>query len=894
MYTKQWCVLWFVAITYVIGLSLFWYGFFAVVKKPPGHSSSEQVNYPYDLCGKPDVGKSLPEAVISVAAKSKRKLVFVLIDALRLDFVSSRPESLPFVSSLLRRNAAALYRCRGFSPTVTLPRIKTLLTGTVPGFGDVMLNLNAAAISEDNWVYQARAASRRVVFYGDDTWLRILPGHFERHDGTTSFFVSDYTEVDQNVTRHVPVEMDARDWDVLVLHYLGLDHIGHSHGPSSSLVDRKLAEMDDVLSVIHGSLSKREDENHLIVVTGDHGMTALGNHGGSSELEVMTPLILIPTRGWSFGSVQMSTPGTVSQVDIATTLSVLMGLPIPKGSFGIALPAVLAAANYTILERLFLLQYNLQQLLSVYQAEFGSGNKVSVQAKETLCTFLDLVTKKENNLEDEAAARQSLFLNIMSDIQSALLSTSTTVDMTLVGTGVSVALKGVLTLFLLMLSIVQGYSHRIPRFHQTAFAVSAMLAFFEYSTLCAFFPSSQSCGSGTWSGLLSLLSASVTALASSFIFRPFSRLEIPDVPQLFILGCTIFHGISFVSSSFIEEEHLTWYFMTTSVVLILCFYYSRLSVHSPLLTFKKGCCVMALLRVLRSWNSTGDKWAHLPDVADWLGEDGHRHVLAFLILTGIVAVILTSSQQKKQFSSFLLYLALLDLCLYKMKLIYYGDAEGVENFYWYLPLLVALGVFQQYRSGSVCDLLTAVIQSWVLLCLLLHVPQNVPMFTLVILLEKAVHYLLGELLLTVTFRALLYFWFGMCCHFHQGNSNKLSTISVSAGYVGVSSYNPLLVGLLMATHTYSSLVFWLLMFWKRITEQPQALDLREGHSRTRLLACCMFLLAKFATTAWYLMLMVIQRYHLFVLTVFSPKLVYEAAHALVVLLITFVTAVLLC
>lgn len=889
MYTKQWCILWFVAVTYMIGLTLFGCGFFGVVKKPAGHSSAEEVNYAYELCGVSEASK--PARVVS--PKPKLKLVFVLIDALRFDFVASRPDSMPFVTSLLRSNRAALYRCQGYSPTVTLPRIKTLLTGTVPGFGDVALNLNAAAIGEDNWVYQARTAGLRVAFYGDDTWLRILPGHFNRHDGTTSFFVSDYTEVDQNVSRHVPDEMEARDWDVLILHYLGLDHIGHSHGPSSPLVDRKLAEMDDILSVIYGSLSDRTDENHLIFVTGDHGMTTAGNHGGSSELEVVTPLILIPTRGWTLGRWQAAAPQTVAQVDVAPTLSLLMGLPIPKGSFGIAVPAVLAAANYTTLEQLYLLQYNLQQLLTVYQAEFGSDDKLFAQAKEVLCTFLDVPHSIRNSTKKEAAARQSLLLNIMSDIQSALLSASTVVDMTLVGTGVSVSLKGSLTLFMLMLSIVQGYSHRIPQIRQTAFVLSAMLAFFEYSTLCAFFPSSQSCSNGTWSGLLSLLSATVTALTTSFFFWPFYRLEMPEFPHLFILSCTILHGVSFVSSSFIEEEHLTWYFVTTTVVLILCFYYSRLSVYSPLLTFRKGLVIMALLRVLRSWNSTGDKWAHVPDIADWLGESSNRHVLAFLIFVGIVTVILTSVRQGKQFSSFLLYLALLDLCLYKMKLIYYGDAKGVENFYWYLPLLVVLGIFQQYRSGNVCDFLTAVIQSWMLLCLLLHVPQNVPMFTLVIVLENAVNNLLCELPLTAVYRALLYFWFGMCSHFHQGNSNKLSTISVSAGYVGVGSYNPFLVGLLMVSHTYSSLIFWLLMFWKRFTH-PQNQDLKRGHSRTRLLVCCMFLLAKFSVTAWYLALMVIQRYHLFVLTVFSPKLIYEAAHAVVVLLITFIATVLLC
>jgi len=46
-------------------------------------------------------------------------------------------------------------------------------------------------------------------------------------DGT----IKDFTEVDNNVTRHVASELKNDDWSVMVLHYLGLDHIGHKGGP---------------------------------------------------------------------------------------------------------------------------------------------------------------------------------------------------------------------------------------------------------------------------------------------------------------------------------------------------------------------------------------------------------------------------------------------------------------------------------------------------------------------------------------------------------------------------------------------------------------------------------------------------------------------------------------
>lgn len=37
--------------------------------------------------------------------------------------------------------------------------------------------------------------------------------------------------MDNNVTRHIDAELRQDDWNTMVLHYLGLDHIGHKSGP---------------------------------------------------------------------------------------------------------------------------------------------------------------------------------------------------------------------------------------------------------------------------------------------------------------------------------------------------------------------------------------------------------------------------------------------------------------------------------------------------------------------------------------------------------------------------------------------------------------------------------------------------------------------------------------
>lgn len=53
-------------------------------------------------------------------------------------------------------------------------------------------------------------------------------------DGLWSFTnmrIQDFTEVDNNVTRNIADELENNDWGLMVLHYLGLDHIGHKAGP---------------------------------------------------------------------------------------------------------------------------------------------------------------------------------------------------------------------------------------------------------------------------------------------------------------------------------------------------------------------------------------------------------------------------------------------------------------------------------------------------------------------------------------------------------------------------------------------------------------------------------------------------------------------------------------
>lgn len=153
-----------------------------------------------------------------VYASDIEKSILIIIDALRLDFVNT--EYMPLTSRITKENG-----CFNIitveTPTVTLPRIKALTAGNVPQFIDLVLNLASTEILQDSLIHSFYKKGKQMVFYGDNTWLKLFPNFFTRYEGTTSFFVRDFKEVDDNVTRNVNIELEKLDWHMMILHYLG-------------------------------------------------------------------------------------------------------------------------------------------------------------------------------------------------------------------------------------------------------------------------------------------------------------------------------------------------------------------------------------------------------------------------------------------------------------------------------------------------------------------------------------------------------------------------------------------------------------------------------------------------------------------------------------------------
>lgn len=290
------------------------------------------------------------------------RAVLVVIDAWRFDFArwASLPDEcgprpmpdpappglpprcyyenrMPQLAGMLERHASAarLYRAVADAPTVTLQRLKGLTSGSLPTFIDAAANFDAPApgsgtagglgsfaIGEDTIIGQVSArewgwgthasdagrarpsgpSRRSLAFLGDDTWTGLFEGAFNVSHPFPSFNVADLHTVDDGIDARIGGVIEAGGWALVVAHYLGVDHVGHTHGPAHPAMAAKLAQMDASLQAILRSVASsdarsRGIDRSVVVVLGDHGMTAGGNHGGASDEEAHAGMVLVEPAG---------------------------------------------------------------------------------------------------------------------------------------------------------------------------------------------------------------------------------------------------------------------------------------------------------------------------------------------------------------------------------------------------------------------------------------------------------------------------------------------------------------------------------------------------------------------------------------------------------------------
>ncbi|KAF5301332.1 hypothetical protein FQA39_LY10730 [Lamprigera yunnana] len=311
-----------------------------------------------------------------VCLSARAKVVVIIIDALRYDFAKydsnnenplAYQNKLPIIDTLLKSNSSStkLYKFIADPPTTTMQRLKALTTGSLPTFIDAGSNFATSEINEDNIIDQLLKQSRNIIFMGDDTWTSLYPNRFKRSYPFPSFNVFDLDTVDDGVTSNLFPELKNKDWDLLIAHFLGVDHCGHRYGPAHPEMTRKLTQMNQVIEGVVGQL----DDDTMLFVIGDHGMTEAGDHGGESPDEVSSAMFVHSRRNLVPQTSGLNAD-SIKQIDLVPTLAIILGIPIPYSNLGSLVLDALPVVNNTVFEypkwqiELFSTWSNVQQMTS--------------------------------------------------------------------------------------------------------------------------------------------------------------------------------------------------------------------------------------------------------------------------------------------------------------------------------------------------------------------------------------------------------------------------------------------------------------------------------------------------------------------------------------------------
>lgn len=723
---------------------------FVVIDGSDGFGSEEN--------SKEGIQKSKDEKILK---RKDPRLVFMVIDAFRLSFLTSPDSPMSFTKSSIANSKALLFDTYARMPTVTLPRITAYITGTLPSFGTILTNLATDEIKIDNWISRLEGLGKRIHFFGDDTWIRLLPGKFEKFDGVTSFFVNDYTEVDQNVTRNLEAEFKDSEsrFDILILHYLGLDHIGHSLGGTSPKIGEKLKEMDEIIARIYKFLNSEdatssESSESYFIICGDHGMTPAGSHGGASPDETRVPVIIFKIGGNS--NFPQNEILKIEQIDVSATIFDMFDLNFPPNSYGISL-----------------IEHFRNETLQKQHAHFKNLVKIKNLPISDICEKCDYSQK---------------FL------QKSLRKWFRKVQEELIGT-----------------------ASEIPN-------------------------------AAIWCCVFMLIGATITSVTSWISGTSNCTLLI------FLLNLTNF------ASSLIEEEHEIWFYLGSTVVAIKVLKWIIRRKTRKWKELRLLFTIALLHRISYGYlQSTRRRWSMDPSL---LPESAFSKSLDFEVQD--LNEILKSQPILVIEGSFFLWMMMFGgknrgLIVIPMisQILRYSEVEGLFPMF---HQLVQLAVFPiAYFQGSL---------------LIGLFPLLLSLIPLSRILLSFMVFRIGRISKRMEFGVVENLILFMSSFFSFGNSNSLSTLSLTSAYVGLLDYYPFLVGVQLLLYTYAGPILFVCGRISTSSESPESPEFNFPWPH---------LLFSYRISSLAISLVCLYHFqnHLFVWSVYSPKVVYDMAHVII-------------
>ena len=278
-----------------------------------------------------------PQPGPALNSPATRRVVFVLIDALRFD-TSLKPDVMPVLNKLRQQGATALMH--SLPPSFSEPGYSVLLTGAWPDLSDgPAVNLDYDLIptwTQDNLFSAANRAGLKTAVSGYYWFEKLIP----QAAVTSSFYTpGEDQKADRAVVDAALPWLEGNQHQLTLIHIDQVDYAGHHEGgPRDPRWDQAAQRADGLLGEILAKLDLQKD---TILIVSDHGQIDAGGHGGPEPINLLEPFVLAGAgvRPGNYGDVQM--------VDVAPTLAALLGTNLPASTQGQARTEMLNLSNAT-------------------------------------------------------------------------------------------------------------------------------------------------------------------------------------------------------------------------------------------------------------------------------------------------------------------------------------------------------------------------------------------------------------------------------------------------------------------------------------------------------------------------------------------------------------------
>jgi hypothetical protein len=306
-------------------------------------------------------------------------------------------QDMPFLNSLRRRGADFL--CTVGLPSLSSPGRAALFSGASQEIHGQTTNFQVRPLAVDTLFKEAGRGGMGTGLAGGPSTQTLL-GPAERtellHEAPEAAGMDAFLATLEEAKRALS-SLEAVPHLGLVFGELDIpDEAGHLFGARSAEYRAAAAATDDAVRALTSPLDLATD---TILVTADHGHIPGGGHGGPEKDVLEVPLVL------AGAGIRAGASGQARQIDVAPTVSALLGIPTPASNEGrillegLTLPAPEAALEALCVQR--------ERFVSLYAQVLGEAGTRLPSCEGGADALLRALGSLESAQHDLKAAREA-------------------------------------------------------------------------------------------------------------------------------------------------------------------------------------------------------------------------------------------------------------------------------------------------------------------------------------------------------------------------------------------------------------------------------------------------------------------------------------------------------